>query len=660
MIPKGDGESPIKGREIGQMASKDNIVKMLNEYAIRSKSCVIDLEQFVLYARKQAEEKKGQADTVDPILLSPVAVSSFLEDCEKEGQMKLVRSEGRIQTVLYAPYAVSAVKRFYDALEVDTEKPFPNEENTGFVIPPDIAQSMDVKQDLFGRIGRKSERDEVYRLTFSDGIADMWVTSSLIAGDMADRCISKIRNYVNTQKNAEYMKRRLALVFKQRERSIQEMMNNIIGNKQVALATITNPDDFSSQFWTHFLSYIIQDFKNKTSKLSREHSFCQAAYILGFYNLYYKKRRDMAKETEAALKEVGANIRKPPYFFTLSDIDNFADSHGMPLSRKYQKERLYKFLEEKTKAQSQQELPEVFRLKTQGNKEYYIAKESYLTLMVKKVHDAAFEYRKHYIEEWSGSLDSFTKTQAMTDDKAFAKEVNDHIREEDPLLHAMLRPEILYLTLRDVKPGPEVTKEIERLFDKTGKELIPANEILFLDRKNLLSEAKNLIPLWKTIPLFTAIVLFFKRLGGKKAESRDKAESGEDSRQDTQGKESGSKVLGGEKALAIEYRKAVYALKVQFAGKDKPIDTALAELAEKWNPLYDPQAKENLVEDVNSLIRDYIRKIRRSIAFRAPDADRITNLATQLVGHENLTKIKKKDILVKYIELYIIRILSQR
>ena len=144
---------------------------MLNEYSGRCKACVLDFEQLILYSKKQAEEKKNQPDSIDPILLSPVTVSSFLEDFEKEGLVKLERTENRINTIIYPAYARAAVKHFYESIEVDTEKPFPNEENTGFFIPDAILQSIEVKQDFIEIISTKAPSGIIYLFNFSDGIS---------------------------------------------------------------------------------------------------------------------------------------------------------------------------------------------------------------------------------------------------------------------------------------------------------------------------------------------------------------------------------------------------------------------------------------------------------------------------------------------------------
>jgi hypothetical protein len=105
-------------------------------------------------------------------------------------------------------------------------------------------------------------------------------------------------------------------------------------------------------------------------------------------------------------------------------------------------------------------------------------------------------------------------------------------------------------------------------------------------------------------------------------------------------------------------RRSVQSLVSQYVPEGKTIDATLGELAEKWNPLFATEPKKNLVEDVNALVRDFLRPIRRSFLERPPDVTRIQSLAEQLSANKSLAKIKKREVLMRYIELYIIRYLG--
>ena len=99
-------------------------------------------------------------------------------------------------------------------------------------------------------------------------------------------------------------------------------------------------------------------------------------------------------------------------------------------------------------------------------------------------------------------------------------------------------------------------------------------------------------------------------------------------------------------------------LKVHFVG-NASLDDSMDELCEKWNPLYDPQAKADLVEDVNSLVRDFLRKLKRGFLVKPPNASRIQNMADTLANNHAFDDIKKRDSLKTYIELYMISILGK-
>jgi len=117
-------------------------------------------------------------------------------------------------------------------------------------------------------------------------------------------------------------------------------------------------------------------------------------------------------------------------------------------------------------------------------------------------------------------------------------------------------------------------------------------------------------------------------------------------------------MAGLDKEKLSAYRAAIRSHISHHLPAGKPIDDALRELAEKWNPLYDPEKRKNLVEDVNALVRDYLRPIRRSLLLSPPDAARVDELAGQLSKSKSLSSIKKRDALNAYLELYLLKCLD--
>ncbi|HUI70664.1 MAG TPA: hypothetical protein VL354_09065 [Spirochaetia bacterium] len=117
-------------------------------------------------------------------------------------------------------------------------------------------------------------------------------------------------------------------------------------------------------------------------------------------------------------------------------------------------------------------------------------------------------------------------------------------------------------------------------------------------------------------------------------------------------------MMGPDKEHVVRYRKVMQTLVPRYVPAGKSIDRLLDELADKWNPLFDSQQRKNLVEDVNALVRDFLRPLRRSFLATPPDSSRIHGIAEQLSASKNLTKISKKDSLIRYLELYVVRCLD--
>jgi hypothetical protein len=62
---------------------------------------------------------------------------------------------------------------------------------------------------------------------------------------------------------------------------------------------------------------------------------------------------------------------------------------------------------------------------------------------------------------------------------------------------------------------------------------------------------------------------------------------------------------------------------------------------------------------VNSLVRDFLRGVLRTMKASAFTADRVKSLAANLADTAALQKIKNHSALELYIQLYMIRVLSR-
>ena len=107
-----------------------------------------------------------------------------------------------------------------------------------------------------------------------------------------------------------------------------------------------------------------------------------------------------------------------------------------------------------------------------------------------------------------------------------------------------------------------------------------------------------------------------------------------------------------------EIRAAAVAIQKKLVPPDSSLEKEISARLDLWNRTLDPQQKDNLTEDVNSLIRDYIRRIIKTIRGSNFDLSRVDNLATTLVDSPGLMKIKNRDALLDYVKLYIVSLLK--
>ncbi len=665
------------------MDMEEVILGIIKSFAFKKKTPFFLYNDFLKVLERYAERKEDnnlkllafdEREKLRPLLMS----------LNEKGKIKVIFRGDRIDGIQIPSFYVDYLVKEYKKILNDPGIPFPGTDKAEISFPEDKILLINVKTDLVSVLNAFHEIEkEIIQINFPESIDNILVPTGLVRKTLIECAIMKIHRYLQDSRNSGFIFNKLITIMQKQEVILNEMMNDIITKPRKAFSSLMNPTAIGFKFWAHLASFILQDLKDKTDKLIDEIGYIQSAYLLGFFIVYQKGLVQKAMERKEDLSSLESQIKKSPYVFSATDLYDLADKHGVKYVKKYSPEFITNFISEKTKAK-EGELPEVLRLRGSKNKEYYIHRDLLLPVFLEKVAEAANEIKTDILEEWTGLLREDKKTKEMRDDVAFLNSLIKRVKESYPLLTALMNPNLLYIAKEELAVDYPVLNVVNSYFN--GTKLKPVNVILGLYRKSLLREAKAALPVWQTIPVLKGIVKFFIRLfKGKKKEmiSGLGDESGEatassggetEKRRDSWDARSGRGVKtslsgSGSRYAAVrsaksgisrtKYLNAMKVLKEEFVGDATSINKRLDELAEKWNPLFDPVAKRNLVEDVNALIRDFLRSLKRGFKVKPPDAERIRNLAAQLAANKNLQKIKKKEYLKEYIALYMIKYLSE-
>jgi hypothetical protein len=105
-------------------------------------------------------------------------------------------------------------------------------------------------------------------------------------------------------------------------------------------------------------------------------------------------------------------------------------------------------------------------------------------------------------------------------------------------------------------------------------------------------------------------------------------------------------------------KKAIEQVEKELIPEGSSLEEELSNSIFQWNKQITKQSREQLTEDVNCLIRDYIRSTIRTLRSASFNIQRIQNLADTLVKTPSLEKIKETNHLNRYVQLYILKLVK--
>ena len=195
--------------------------------------------------------------------------------------------------------------------------------------------------------------------------------------------------------------------------------------------------------------------------------------------------------------------------------------------------------------------------------------------------------------------------------------------------------------------------------------LMNYSDLLLLKNTKILANAKSRLPFIYTIPILSWLISFFntrkkeKLLEKKAYTSSSKNTSIDEILDDEEGDSSNSKKSSAKPVSKTEaLANAAKDITKDLIPEGSTLDRELNFLTKQWNKMISKEAYNDLIEDVNSLIRDYTRRVVKTLSATSFTRERVENLAKTLVKTPNMQKINEEKALTEYVTLYILRLVS--
>jgi len=627
------------------MPQKTDLYTVMSSYARKAGSPSIGMEAFILfldkYSKRVCEEKPEWNRWADE---TGVKVWKETNHLVEEGKLVLEQSANEGAKVYLSCYYADMVSEAYKNADEDADLPFPTEESLKVIIPKEQIKPTHILDEL-RLIFEKPQQEllPIIKLIFPSNGGSALVLGPMIPAVLMEFALLKIRTYLIRHGNREYVQRKLTPQLPGKEPQLREILDQLAIRPNDCLNDLKRHREVSFYFWGHFCSLIRTELATKNDPLPGDIAALQASFIMDVFNNHMKNRASKAKEQEQALKNFETEMDKAPYYFSRESIMRFKDSKGLPLLDVCGQEALDAYIKKRTtESASPNVLPDYVYFRMGDGVSWLVKKTRVLTLCAKLLGETRTLVINAIHHRWKIMLKEFRKEKAMDDDNEFDDLIAGYIKEHAPLLQAILYDEKLPLIYEEMVSSKKDAAASSRLFEKN--KLMPLRLLLNMKRKQILTDVRFLLPFWNT--LFFNLIAAFKNFGKKKK----KGKSGTEEKTEKQGNES----------LNTLQNKAQEA-KAKLVPEGHSLESYLKEVSMRWVELLNKQAYDDLIEDVNRLIRDRLRHLLRLKGRSVTSKDMLDTLAyTIMDSSPGLRKIRDQSSLLLYIKLYMIKILTSK
>ena len=627
------------------MAQSTDLYPILVSYSNKNNSPYIEINTFLEFLGKYA--KKLSVDLPEWLKWVEnrnVKFWSEVSDLAEEGKCELLTDSGDGR--IYMPhFYLDLIADSYGDADKYIDLPFPCEESLKITLPENQVKPLSSAEDAKFYLDDPQETDiPILKIVFPHGFGSALVLASLFPRRLMEMAVLKIRNYLQHGGNKEYALRKLSPQLQGRENFLREQLNQLLVRPMDTCKAIEEGTELTYVFWAHFCILVKNDIKKKKDYLGEDIAVLQSVYIVEVFNGYYKSLSDKRQEEALAFNSLEAQLSKPPFLYTLEQILQFRNAYGLPLLGQYSKEALDSWIRKKTTESKNNELPSLLIVEGLDERKLFCSKDKMLPLCFKLLSDARKLVTDAVSKHWYKLYLDYKREPAMINDVDFEKLLAKFTRKLCPSLAALLEDPKLLLIYDEMEKTQNLSNVAVKVF--TNGQLAPYSSLYLIHRKEMLTDIRLILPFWYSMPIITVIIAFFKQLFRRKESVVLSQENDE-------------VIVPGEKNRVAEIRSAAGELELSMVPDGFTIDSYLEELENRWSQLIDKTARENLIEDVRSLIRDHLRshlKLQKKFQLTRKSVNQIAT--DVIVRSPTLSTLSGRDSLILYSELYLIKLLQ--
>ena len=632
------------------MATTSNLSSIIRYYAEKQKSPFIDLKEFCAYVKKYAEHHVEEQSELVKYLGDPSGtVVAELQGLSEKHLVAIINANNK-KTIVSITFLAAKYANVYKEMMKNDAILFPQGSDLPKQFPNQILEHKSVSQYIPFLIEKDNSKSPyLYLLDFARDLPPMLIPACVPIKVLLDTAQQKVRKILKKEEFHDYFLKKLRSTNPTKEISIKNFYTHFVDSENYQFAEFNDGEDY--YIWNQSLYYIRQDFEKIADRTTEDTNILQAVQILETHSTYLKEKFQNEHKRSEAIKELETALAKPPFFYSMPQILKFQDNNGRLLYGQYTEDDLKEFLQKMTTDGEANELPQLLVFKVESGTRYYVYKKKVAQVVVRLCNEAHDSIEKALEDHWYETMLDYDRLPEMSNASEFEACLHELVEKNSPILYALLNAN--FMSILSYEKNDDNIEGFQLFVD--GK-LLPYSDLLMLRNSKILANAKSRLPFYYTIPVISWIMSLFSGRAKEKKNTVTKTvieknpfeNDNEEKKTDSGPKQSKTQALA----------KNAKEIAKDLIPEGSTLDRELNYLTKQWNKMISKEAYNNLTEDVNSLIRDYTRRVVKSLSATSFTRERVENLAKTLVNTPNMQKIKEDKALTEYVILYMLRLVS--